>query len=200
MLRIGLTGPAAAGKSTVSAVLEEMGFPVLEADRVAHELYVAGSELVSRIAAEFGEDVLDAEGGIDRAALGRKVFADPGARERINAIVHPVVRRELIRRLDALAGSGCPAAVVEAALLLDLPAPRLVDVVIGVDADDAVRRERLRARGLDREEAERRLHAQVDAETLRRESRYLIVNNGTLDELRAEARKVGESLRRRAGM
>jgi dephospho-CoA kinase len=198
MLRVGITGGAAAGKSTVARRLAAAGIPVVDADREAHALYAPGTDLCRALAAAFGESVVGEDGGIDRAALGRIVFTDPARREKLNALVHPPLLDVLERRLRTLENEGHPVAVLDAALLLQWDAPGLVDLVVGVTAPRRVRRDRLERAGLAPEDAERRVDAQVDDVTLAERSDLLILNNGTPEALEAQADALVAELGRRA--
>src|SRR5262245_6850690 len=128
-MRVGLTGPAGSGKSTVAALLTEAGCPVVDADRVAHELYVPGTALVSELARAFGDRILRPDGSVDRTALGGVVFGSPAARLRLNALVHPPLVAELRGRMSALESAGARIVILEAALLLQWHADRLVELV-----------------------------------------------------------------------
>ena len=197
MLRVGLTGPIAAGKSTVAAVLADRGIPVLDADRLAHDLYAPGSDLARSIHDAFGDGVRTTDGGVDRRALGRIVFADPARLAELESLVHPSLLEELQRRFDELAREGHGVAVVDAALLMRWPRRSTVDLLVGVVADRAARAARLRDRGLDDEAVARRLDAQGDETRLRAEADVLLVNDGTLGELRDKAERLADDLVRR---
>jgi dephospho-CoA kinase len=199
MLRVGLTGPAGSGKSTLAALLAARGFPVIDADGIAHALYSPGTPLAAVITAAFGDAVADGRGGIDRRALGDAVFADPARLDRLNAIVHPPLVLELDRRLRELAAAGVPAAVVDAALLLQWGAALPVDLVIGVTAPREERRRRLIAAGMDPARAERRLDAQVSDALLRRRADLLIDNGGDPGALEREADRIAAEIHRRGG-
>ncbi len=199
MLRVGLTGAAGSGKSTVARGLARRGLPVVDADRVAHELYVPGSPLVARLAARFGSGILDPSGGVDRRALGARVFGDPEALAALDALVHPPLVEELGRRLAALEAEGEPAAVVEAALLLKWSPLELVHLVVGVTAPRESRRARLVAGGLSPEAADRRLDAQVGEEELLRRSDIVIGNDRGLDALDAKIQALADEILRRSG-
>jgi len=198
MLRVGLTGPAGSGKTTVAAIFAEAGCPVIDADRAAHELYLPGSELAKNLVREFGNHILRADGSVDRSALGGIVFASDAARKQLNALVHPLLVVELKRRLDALEASGMPIAILEAALLLQWRADRLVECVIGVWAPREARLARLIASGLPAQKAEARVDAQMTEAALRQGSDILIENTRTLDDLRASATRVWNDLKRRS--
>lgn len=198
MLRVGLTGPSGAGKSTVARMLAARGIPVVDADRAAHELYRPGSLLVADLAREFGSDVLDPEGGIDRARLGGLVFAHPERLARLNAIVHPPLVRRVREELDALEAAGHRVGVVEAAVLLHWDPLAFLDLVVGVTAPRSVRRRRLIESGLSGEAAEARLDRQVDESELARRSRFLLLNDRGLDRLDRQVEALARQLARLA--
>jgi dephospho-CoA kinase len=198
MLRVGLTGPAGSGKSTVASLLAVRGFPVLDADRIAHELYVPGGPLVKELAEAFGEGVVDAKGGIDRVRLGEIVFSDPEALERLNRIVHPPLLEEIERRLDVLETEAHPVAVLEAALLLQWGPPPYIGFVVGVSAPRAQRRERLLAQGLSPALVAARLDAQLDDADLALGSDVLLFNRGTSEELERQVEALAHELTRRS--
>ncbi|MBP2017748.1 dephospho-CoA kinase [Symbiobacterium terraclitae] len=184
---IGLTGSIASGKSTVTAILREIGAPVIDADAIVHELQQPGTEVTAAIAREFGPGVLRPDGSLDRAALGRMVFADPERRRALEAIVHPAVRAEMLRRVEALRREGRPAAVLDIPLLYESGWDRLVDEVWVVYVDRATQKARLIARsGLSPEEAEARIAAQGDLEEKARRADRVIDNRGGLAETRAQ--------------
>jgi len=182
----------------VAAIFAEAGCPVIDADRAAHELYLPGSELAKNLARAFGNHILRADGSVDRSALGGIVFASDAARKQLNALVHPLLVVELKRRLDALEASGMPIAILEAALLLQWRADRLVECVIGVWAPREARLARLIASGLPAQKAEARVDAQMTEAALRQGSDILIENTRTLDDLRASATRVWNDLKRRS--
>ena len=198
MLRVGLTGPAGSGKSTVAALLQAAGCPIVDADRAAHELYLPGSELAKRLARAFGDHILRPDGSVDRRVLGGIVFASAEARNTLNALVHPLLIAELERRMDALEENGAWVAVLDAALLLQWPADRLVDLIVGVWAPREVRLARLVASGLTPEAAVARVDAQMAEALLRRNSDILIENAGSRDELRTSVAQALEELKRRS--
>ena len=163
MQRIGLTGGIAAGKSVAARRFAERGAVVVDADVLARQAVAPGSAGLDEVVAEFGPGVLDAAGDLDRAALGRIVFADAGARARLDAIVHPVVRR-LAAEQEAAAAALDPGAVVvhDIPLLVETGQAEDFHVVVVVHAPAVLRVERLvRLRGMDRADALARVAAQA---------------------------------------
>jgi dephospho-CoA kinase len=193
---IGLTGGIGAGKSTAASLLSELGARVIDADRIGHEVYRPGSEGFRRVVDAFGAGIVAPDGTIDRRALGAVVFADPAARARLNAIVHPLIAEEVARRIAAArdAGSRAPI-VVEAAVLLEAGWRPLVDRVWVVTAsrENAVARV-MAARGLTRDEVERRLDTQMPDAERRRLADLVIENDGPPPALRAKVEDAWRTL------
>jgi dephospho-CoA kinase len=162
MLRVGLTGPIAAGKSAVSARLRGLGVTVVDDDELAHEAIAAGTPGAAAVQARFGDGVMKPDGSVDRAALGRLVFADAQALDALEAIVHPAVAARA-RQLDAAARERGEALIVhDIPLLAETGQQDQFDQVLVVDAPADVRLTRLvEGRGLDEAEARRRMAAQA---------------------------------------
>ena len=158
-VRIGLTGPIGCGKSTVAGWLAERGAVVVDADAVARSVTDA-PEVSGRIVERFGTAVLASNGQIDRAALGRIVFQDPGALAELEAIVHPAVRPAILEQVASAERAGAPAVVVEAIKLVEGGLAELCDEVWLVTCDPEVQRERVLARGTEEDDADRRIAAQ----------------------------------------
>ena len=188
MQRIGLTGGIAAGKSVAAQRLAERGAVLIDYDVLSREAVAPGSAGLAEVVEAFGPEVLTADGVLDRPRLGAVVFADPSARERLNSIVHPVVRRLAAER-EAAAAAADPGAVVvhDIPLLVETGRADAFHVVVVVDAPALLRVERLvRTRGLDRAEAERRIAAQAsDADRLAAAD-VVLDGSGDPDGLRAE--------------
>jgi len=170
----------------------------VDADRAAHDLYVPGSELTKSLARAFGDHILRPDGSVDRRVLGGIVFASPEARNTLNALVHPALVVDLKRRMDVLEASGAWVAILDAALLLQWHADRLVDLIVGVWSPRETRLARLIAAGLSAEAATARVDAQMTEADLRRHSDILIENAGSLDDLRSRVAGMLEDLKRRS--
>jgi dephospho-CoA kinase len=178
---IGITGPIGCGKSTVARWLgERAGVVVVDADQVAREVLAPGTDEVEAVYARFGDGLRAADGGLDRAALGRIVFADPTALRDLEAIVHPAVRPRILATLEAATAAGATAVVIEAIKLVEGGLAVLCDEVWLVTCDPAVQLERLVGRGSGPEYARERIAAQGDLATrLRPAATHVIDTGGT---------------------
>lgn len=199
MLKVGLTGNIAAGKSSVANVWRGLGATVIDADELARRAVDPGSPAFAAIAAEWGDQVVEPGGGLDRAALRHIVFSDPAARERLESIVHPAVaalREEEYR--DAVS-RGERVVVADIPLLFEVGMADEFDVIVLVDAPEETRLARLVGdRGLDPDEAARMVAAQMPATLKRARADVVIANVGSLADLERRAREVWEELQRRA--
>jgi len=194
---IGLTGGIGSGKSTVAAMLAELGARIIDADKVGHEVYLPGTDGFRRVVDAFGPDVVASDGTIDRRRLGARVFADLDALARLNRLVHPLIGEEIRRRMQAAfaEGDGRPI-VVEAAIMLEA-GWRFFDRiwVVVVSRDVAVARVAT-SRGLAPAEVEQRIDAQMSNAERRRVADLVIENDGTPAELRAQVEAAWHALRR----
>lgn len=182
---MGLTGGIASGKSTAAAYFRDRGWEIVDADRVAHEVYAPGTKIVEQIRESFGAGVVSADGTVDRKALGGIVFANPEALERLEALVHPATRTLIAQRMDEAAARS-RRVVLEMTLLYRWPgmAANLEDVV-GIRCPDELRLQRLMARnGLTLDQARSRLAAQDPQEQILSPSSVVVGNEGTPDRLR----------------
>jgi dephospho-CoA kinase len=199
MLHVALTGNVAAGKSTVAALFRGWGAFVTDADRIVRELQQPGTPVFQAIVHRFGPEVIAADGGLDRDALRRIVLHDAAALADLNAIVHPAVRARREALAAAAEASGAPVAVHDIPLLFEAADPAEFDVVVLVDAPEALRRERLvQQRGLSVDEADRLIATQQPAWTKRDRSDFVIENDGDRAALEQAARRVWEALIARA--
>lgn len=180
---IGLTGGIAAGKSTVAARLAEHGAVVIDADRLAREAVAPGSPGLAAVVERFGPRVLDAEGELDRAALGAIIFGDPEDRAALNAIVHPEVRRLFHERVQEVAAAAPDAVVVyDVPLLVESRAAEEFSLIVVVHAPADLRVERLVAlRGMDPASARDRVAAQASDDERLAVADVVIDTSGTLE-------------------
>jgi dephospho-CoA kinase len=184
---IGLTGGIGSGKSTVAAILSELGASVIDADKVGHDVYLPGSEGFRLVREAFGGAVVAADGTIDRKALGARVFADPALLARLNAIVHPLIGAEIRRRIEAArAAAPTRPIVVEAAIMLEAGWRFFDRVWIVVVSPEVAIARVMASRGLSRAEVEARLAAQMSNEERRRHADLVIENDGSPAALRAQ--------------
>jgi len=192
-MRVGLTGGVASGKSTVSAILRELGAVVIDADKIARDVVAKGTPGLEAVVAEFGPELLTPEGELDRPAMARLVFNDAAARKRLEAIVHPLVFEEVVR-LEAEAPEGA-VVVHDTPLLVEGGRADSFDAVVVVDVPTEVQVERMvRDRAWTEEDARSRIDAQASREDRLAVATYVIDNTGTLDELRAEVEDVYRTL------
>lgn len=197
MLRVGLTGGLASGKSFVGQTLAELGCHLVKADELGHAVLLPGGEAYEEVIREFGWEVLNAEGLIDRRKLGSIVFRDPALLEKLNRIVHPpVIRRE--EELIAAAAGKDPngIVVVEAAILIETGSHKRFDKLILAVCSEAEQIERaMRRDSLSREEVMARLRRQMPLEEKKKYADYIIDTSGPKDMTVEQTRRVYESLR-----
>jgi len=191
---VGLTGGIGSGKSTVAEMFRALGAVVIDADAIVRELQTPGSPVLAEMVAAFGPQILDDCGRLDREALGRVVFADADQRARLGAIVHPRVGLELARRLEEARARGVALVVLDVPLLLEGRAAGRAGAaglpyqsVIVVWAPEATQLERqMRRDGRDREEAVKRIRAQMPLDEKRAQADHVIDNSGSLEATRRQ--------------
>ena len=183
---IGLTGNIAAGKSTVAAGLAAAGLPVIDADTLAREVVAPGTSALAAIVARWGPTILAADGTLDRAALRRRILADPADRTALEAITHPAIAARRAARTAELAATGAPVVICDIPLLFEAQLEDTVDEIVLVDAPVAVRRARLiHDRGLAPSEADALIAAQMPADQKREHADVVIDNAGSRADLDA---------------
>ena len=214
MLKVGLTGGLACGKSTIAALLQEKGCGLIDADRLGHEAIAPGGPAYSAVVAEFGRDILDGEGRVDRVRLAACVFGDrqggdrqggdrqrgdPQQVRRLNELVHPHILRRIEEEARKFAERHSEGIlIVEAALLLEAFAESQVDKVVVVDCSEEQQIQRFQAKGGTAEEARRRMAAQMArAERLRRAD-FVVDTSGTLEQTRRQVNTLYQRLVREA--
>lgn len=199
-LRVGLTGSLAAGKSTVGELFESWGAVRIDADALAREAVRPGSETLERLRERWGDEILAPDGSLDRTAMRRRVFDDDDARRELENVVHERVRELREARVRAAAEAGVRTVVEEIPLLYEAGLEGDFDVVVVVDAPAPLRTRRAReARGWSEEEFAAVERAQMPAPEKRRRADHVIENDGDLEALRREARRVWDALPAGAG-
>lgn len=191
---LGLTGGIGTGKSTVTRILSALGATTIDADAIVHELQAPGQPMLAELAAAFGDGVLDANGALDRKALGAIVFRDEKARVRLGEIVHAPVIGEMMRRAKAAVDRGDPLVVLDIPLLFEgrvtgrgSGALMHFDATVCVWVDEAVQLARTMARdACDADEARRRMAAQLPIDQKRAMADYVIDNSGSPESTRAQ--------------
>lgn len=193
---IALTGGIASGKSTISRRLAEHGAVIVDADQIVRDVQAPGSPVLTEIATAFGDEVIAADGSLDRAALGAVVFGDPEALARLNAIVHPAVGIESKRRFDDAFRQNPEAVVVyDVPLLVEARVDDPWDLIVVADAPAEMRHRRLRElRGMSDDEATGRIAAQVSDEQRRAIADVVIDTSGTLEHTHAQVDALWERL------
>jgi dephospho-CoA kinase len=187
--RVGLTGGVASGKSTVSALLAELGAVVIDADVLSRNVVAPGTEGLAEVVAEFGPDVLGPDGWLDRPRLGALVFADPDRRRALEAIIHPRVRARAAE-IEAAAPPGA-LVVPDIPLLAETGQAGSFDAVVVVDVPVEVQVDRMVGiRGLSEEEARARIAAQASRQERLAIATYVVDNTGSLDDLQARVEEV----------
>lgn len=181
---IGLTGGIASGKSTVAGIISNHGMPVIDADQLARDAVLPGSQGLSRIADAFGAALLKDDGTLDRAALAERIFSDPAAREKLESILHPAIKKLAEKRLAELRQSGEAVVFYMAPLLIEAGATDRVDEIWVVYVDRETQLARIQDRdAVSREDAIRRVAAQMPMDEKAGYGRIVIDNSGTLQEL-----------------
>jgi dephospho-CoA kinase len=195
MLTIGITGGIGSGKSTVTRFLAELGAPIIDADKVGHAIYQPGGPAYSEMIAAFGKGILAPDGTIDRKKLGPIVFGDPGALQRLNAIVHPKMFTRMREMVEGMRAEGeRKPIVIEAAVLIEANWQPLFDEIWLVIASKERVVERVELeRGLKPEQTEARIKAQLSDTERRKHATEVISNDGSLDELRVKIVMLWES-------
>jgi dephospho-CoA kinase len=200
MLRVGLTGGVACGKSTVAKMFADLGATIVDADTIAHELYRPGHEVFQELVRHFGPEILKPDGELDRAKLATLVF-DGGRVEELNKIVHPAVIRQQDQWMRAL-GEKDPyaVAIVEAALILEAGVKDRFDRIMVVTCKPAQKVARFAQRTGTSEDAaradvDRRTKAQMPDEEKARRADFVIDNSGTIEETRHQVQRIYSELK-----
>jgi len=195
-LLVGLTGGIATGKSTVSALLRQLGCEIIDADLLAREVVEPGRPAWTTIVAEFGQDVVTGDGALDRKKLGALVFANPERRRRLEAITHPAIRERFQARLDELAEHGFTGIVVfDAAVMIESGNYKNMDRLVVVVTDEPTQMARLRGRdGTDDAEGRRKIASQMPLSEKAKLADYVIDNSGDRHATAEQVRRVFAAL------
>jgi len=196
MLRVGLTGGIATGKSTVGAMFVELGCHLIESDQITHQLFEPGQAVHAAVVKQFGNRILALDGTIDRRILGGIVFRDPQARGKLNSLVHPAIiqrQQEWLKEMQAQDPHGI--AIVDAALMIEVGTYKNYDKVIVVTSSSELQKERLRARSaLSEEEIESRIRSQMPNEEKIKYADFVIDNSGAIESTRVQVETVYRQL------
>ena len=200
LLRVGLTGGIASGKSSLAKLLSERGIPVIDSDTIARDLVAPGSEVLSEIARALRAVVVAPDGGLDRKRVGQIVFADDAKRKALEKILHPRIMAEQDRWLNRIEEAGeSPVAVVEAALMIESGGSKRFDLVVVVNCGEAQQIERFMERaGMDEAAARARIEAQMPLSEKVKLADRVVDNSGSLPDLAAEAESLVRWLKERA--
>ena len=196
MIKIALTGGPGSGKSTVAQMFRDLGAQVMDADEVARAVVAPGQPAWEELRRQFGPEFFMTDGSLDRAGMAELVFRDPGARAKLNAIVHPQVTREIARRLQALTARGADLVLVEVPLLYETGLERNFDAVIVVDAGEREQIDRIAARdGRPPEEARGILAAQWPLNAKKARADFVVNNRGALADTQGQVKNLWQRLK-----
>ena len=194
MKLVGLTGGVGSGKSTVAVILRELGAAIIDADEASHAVYEPGTPGFEAVVREFGKAFVR-DGGIDRKALGELVFKDPGALQRLNAIVHPLVREWMAERTIEAVERGAEVVVQDVPLLFENKLESLFVTVVLVWVPREVQVERLvSGRGFTRERAREVIAAQMPIDEKRNRATHVIDNTGSIESTRSQVERLWQTL------
>lgn len=197
MIRIGLTGGFGSGKSTVSNILSQHGFSIIDADGIARSIVKPESIILRKLVSTFGNQILSEDGTLDRTQLAEHAFQNKDSLKRLNEIMHPAIYQEIIQESQRLRAQGCSHLILDAPLLIEEDLHRDMDKVIVVWASDEVCLERLmKFRGFSREEATRRIAAQMPLKEKCALADYVIDNNDTLEKTEIQVTDIIDVIRK----
>jgi dephospho-CoA kinase len=197
---IGLTGGIGSGKSTVAGYLAQLGAAVIDLDKVGHEVLRSGSGIFKSVVKEFGREILDVKGEIDRAKLARIVFKNPDALARLNRITHPAIDKILMERIEKYRRQGAKAVVLEAAAMLEAGKAAQADEIWVTTAPESTVLKRLHERsGYSEAEAKARIRAQLSDQERIKHADVVIDTDGSLAEVKARVEKEWGKLKERSG-
>ncbi|MET3575961.1 dephospho-CoA kinase [Bhargavaea ullalensis] len=193
---IGLTGSIASGKSTVSHMLAERNYPVVDADLVARVVVEPGQPALEEIRRAFGDRVITQDGTMDRRLVGELIFNDPAERKRLNDIIHPAIRKEMLKQRDEFLADGWNTVIMDIPLLFESRLQHLVDKILVVSVTEDTQLLRLMERnGFTEQEARARIASQLPVSEKEKGADAVIYNNGTLAETARQLDQILEGWR-----
>jgi dephospho-CoA kinase len=188
---IGLTGSIASGKSTISAMLKEKGYPIIDADLVARLVVEPGTSNLREIERTFGNAVMNEDGTLNRDALGKLIFDDPAKRKQLNDLMHPAIRSEMLRQRDELFESGQKTLIMDIPLLFESRLQHFVDKILVVSVTEEMQLQRLMSRNsLSKEEATSRIQSQLPISEKEKGADAVIYNNGTIEQSKEQLERI----------
>ncbi len=190
---IGLTGSIASGKSTVSRMLKELGYPIVDADLVARQVVEPDSETLQKINEAFDASVILPDGTLDRKKVGDLIFNDPESRKRLNDIIHPAIRKEMLRQRAAYVAEGHQVVIMDIPLLFESQLQHLADKILVVSVTEENQLKRLIKRnGLSENEAAARISSQLPMTVKEAGADAIIYNNGSIEETKWQLNRILE--------
>ena len=200
MLRVGLTGGIATGKSTAGAMFVQLGCYLINSDQISHELLRPGQQVYDAVVKEFGDRILAADKTIDRRILGEIVFKDPEARARLNSLVHPgVIARQTEWLKEVETQDPDAIAIVDAALMIEVGTYKNYDKLIVVICKPEIQKQRLRERsGLSDDQIEARIRSQMPMEEKAKYADFVIETSGSIEMTQQQVERIYKELRRAA--
>ena len=188
---IGLTGSIASGKSTVSKMFQEKGFPIVDADKIARQVVEPGTSVIKEIGEHFGEEVLNEDGSLNREKLGERIFKNEEERIKLNSIIHPAIRHEMNRQKEHWISEGADTVIMDIPLLFESKLQTFVEKIIVVSVTPEIQKQRLLARNkLTEQEASNRINSQLPMIDKEAGADVVIDNNGTIEETRMQLESI----------
>lgn len=188
---IGLTGSIASGKSTVSQMLKELGYPVVDADLVARQVVEPQTETLLSIEKAFGPEVIREDGSMDREKVGEIIFNDPASRKKLNDIIHPAIRKEMLRQRQVHLDAGCETVVMDIPLLFESKLQHMVDKILVVSVSEQEQLRRLIERNhFTEQEARARIASQLPMSVKEAGADEVLDNNGTIEDTKRQLMRI----------
>ncbi|CAM3156029.1 dephospho-CoA kinase [Filibacter tadaridae] len=188
---IGLTGSIASGKSTVSTMLKKRGFPIVDADEIARLVVGPGSAVLLEIEKQFGAAVINEDGSLNRARLGERIFGNEADRNKLNSIIHPAIRKEMLRQKESWLSNGAQTVIMDIPLLFESKLQSFVDKIIVVSVTPEIQRERLMTRNnLTEDEANMRIQSQLSIVVKEEGADAVLANNGSIEETELQLERI----------